>query len=90
MCPPGCHHNGFVGAYALGQMMCEFKHLLWCTSPHILHVERVSMFTVPHESYFFEFSTCRTSFTFLLFNEDKYWNVKKEKTLVRQMKNLKR
>ena len=81
MCPPGCHHNGFVGAYALGQMMCEFKHLLWCTSPHILHVERFSMFTVPHESYFFEFSTCRTSIYFFTIQWGQILKCKKRKNI---------
>ena len=63
MCPPGYHHDGFVATYALGHMMYNFKHLLWCTSPQILHVERFCH-VYNAAQLFFEFPTCRTNIYF--------------------------
>ena len=69
----------------------------WCTNSSIkcdalvrifYTLSGFTMFTVPHV-YFLNFLLVAPIFTFLLFNKDKYWKVKKEKTLVQQMRNWK-
>ena len=69
----------------------------WCTNSSIkcdalvrifYTLSGFTMFTVPHV-YFLNFLLVAPIFTFLLFNKDKYWKVKKEKTLVQQIRNSK-
>ena len=63
MYSPSYHHNGFVATYALWHMMYEFKHLLWCTGPQILPVERFCH-VYNAARLFFEFPSCRTNIYF--------------------------
>ena len=37
MCPPGCHHNGFVATHALGQMMYGFNIVVITGRAHCFH-----------------------------------------------------
>ena len=92
------YHHTYVYIYNTQCIPAGYWH--WCIPRSIpMHIPNAlvrrfytlsgfAMFTMPH-NYFLNFLLVAPIFTFLLFNKDKYWKVKKEKTLVRQMRNSK-